>query len=249
VLPPSVETRLNETVLDYWLKRVEQHTQDSYVGVGMSKFPEDLRVYEHLLWEAKPNVVIEIGSHLGGSALWFRDRLRTMARYSSHDCVRVVSVDLDTSAARTNLGAVDPFFEETIVLVEGDVRNEATAAGVEAALPPDPLCFVVEDSAHTYETTLAALRSFARLVPEGGFFVVEDGCVDVEEMRLAPDWPRGVLPAIKAWLETDEGSRFRVRRDLELYGLSCHPGGFLQRVDEASPRGDRDARPAERRVC
>ena len=62
---------------------------------------------------------------------------------------------------------------------------------------PSPVCFVVEDSAHTYETTLAALGSFARFVPQGGFFVVEDGCVDIEEMRLAPDWPRGVLPAMR----------------------------------------------------
>jgi cephalosporin hydroxylase len=89
---------------------------------------------------------------------------------------------------------------------------------------------VIEDSAHVYETTTAALRGFARFVPAGGFFVVEDGCVDVEEMRLTPDWPRGVHPALNDWLETPAGRRFTVRRDLELYGLSCHPGGFLQRV-------------------
>ena len=230
MLPPHVKTNLDETVLDYWLKRVEQHTQDSYAGIPLSKFPEDLRVYEHLLWESKPNAVIELGAQFGGSALWFRDRLRTLTGYTSQDVFRVISLDLDTSAARANLAAVDPGFEETIVLVDGDVRDEATVAHVQAALPPSPVCFVVEDSAHTYETTLAALGSFARFVPQGGFFVVEDGCVDIEEMRLAPDWPRGVLPAIDAWLRTSEGRRFKVRSDLELYGLSCHPGGFLQRL-------------------
>ncbi len=56
-----------------------------------------------------------------------------------------------------------------------------------------------------------------------------DGCVDIEELRLAPGWPRGVLPALHDWLETPEGHAFDVRRDLELYGLSCHPQGFLQR--------------------
>ena len=197
----------------------------------MSKFPEDLRVYEHLLWDAKPNVVIELGAQFGGSALWFRDRLRTLAAYDSRGEVRVISVDLDTAAARSNLAAVDPAFEEAIVLLEGDVRDDALAARVEAALPDNAACFVVEDSAHTYETTSAALGSFARFVPREGFFVVEDGCVDIEAMRLETDWPRGVLPAIGDWLETTEGQRFRVRRDLELYGLSCHPGGFLQRVE------------------
>jgi cephalosporin hydroxylase len=89
---------------------------------------------------------------------------------------------------------------------------------------------VVEDSAHVYETTYAALLGFARFVPVGGYLVVEDGCVDVEEMRLDDSWPRGVLPAIADWLASPDGEAFRVQRDLELYGMSCHPGGFLQRM-------------------
>ncbi len=46
-----------------------------------------------------------------------------------------------------------------------------------------------------YDTTRAALEGFARFVPPGGFFVVEDGCVDDEELRF-DEWPRGVLPAV-----------------------------------------------------
>ena len=76
---------------------------------------------------------------------------------------------------------------------------------------------------------MAALRGFSGFVPVGGFMVIEDGCVDVEELRVDDAWPRGVLPAVTEWLET-EGSAFRVRRDLELYGVTCHPGGFLQRT-------------------
>jgi cephalosporin hydroxylase len=91
---------------------------------------------------------------------------------------------------------------------------------------------VVEDSAHRYETTLASLRGFARFVPVGGYFVVEDGCVDIEEMRGSDDWPRGVLPALHEWLETPEGSAFEVRRELEMYGVTAYPEGFLQRVAE-----------------
>jgi hypothetical protein len=52
-----------------------------------------------------------------------------------------------------------------------------------------------------------------------GFFVVEDGYVDVEPMRLRQDWPRGVLPAIREWRATPEGRQFKIRRDLELYGV------------------------------
>ena len=82
---------------------------------------------------------------------------------------------------------------------------------------------------HTYETTMAALRGFSQFVPPGGFFVIEDGCVDVEELRVDPDWPRGVLPALHEWLASEPGQAFVVRRDLEAYGLSTNREGFLQR--------------------
>jgi cephalosporin hydroxylase len=209
-LPHAVEARLSETVREYWLDRVRQHTDDSYLGIPLSKFPEDLRVYEHLLWESRAQVVVEIGVQHGASALWFRDRLRTLHGYGRIPSYRVVGVDVDLAAARANLARMDPAWADSIGLVEGDVLDPELPARVSASVPPGTPCLVVEP---------------------GGYFVVEDGCVDIEELRPAPDWPRGVIPAIEDWLQTAAGGEFRVRRDLELYGISCHPHGFLQRLD------------------
>ena len=230
-LPPTVSVPVGAGALrDYWLARVSQHTDDSYAGVKLSKFPEDLRTYEHLLWADLPDTVVEIGTQAGGSALWFRDRLRTIAAYGRlRREPRVITLDVTQESARQALDAADARWQRDIVLVEGDVRDPATVDEVLRQVRADARCLVVEDSAHVYETTRAALEGFARLVPPGGFFVVEDGCVDVEELRLSPDWPRGVLPALHDWLDTPEGRAFEVRRDLELYGVSCHPQGFLQR--------------------
>jgi cephalosporin hydroxylase len=216
---------------EYWLARAAQHTQDSYAGVSLSKFPEDLRVYEHLLWDTGADTVIEIGTQAGGSALWFRDRLLLNRRYGRVSREpKVISIDVTHASARDELDRADPDWMKTIALVTGDVRDPDTADTVARMVPQDAHCFVVEDSAHEYDTTLAALNGFARFVPRRGYFVVEDGCVDIEELRLQPDWPRGVLPALHDWLETALGREFRIRRDLELYGTSCHPEGFLQRT-------------------
>jgi cephalosporin hydroxylase len=212
-------------------RRLAQHLHDSYAGVALQKFPEDLRVYEHLLWLCQANVVIELGTNMGGSALWFRDRLRTFAHYGRIREPRVISVDLDVRAAERSLASADPT-GDSLFLVAGDVRDPDLPERIAGLVPEGGRCFVVEDAAHDYDTTTAALRGFSRFVPVGGFFVVEDGCVDVEELRLNTDWPRGVLPAIGDWLGTEDGRRFEVRRDLEVYGMSCHPGGFLERVRE-----------------
>jgi hypothetical protein len=64
----------------------------------------------------------------------------------------------------------------------------------------------------------------------GGFLVVEDTCVDIEEMRVFDYWPRGPLRAVDGWLASPLGHGFVRRDDLELYGLTCHPGGLLQRL-------------------
>jgi cephalosporin hydroxylase len=195
----------------------------------MSKFPEDLRVYEHLLWSSRADVVIELGVQFGGSSLWFRDRLQSFGRYRPAAVKRVIAVDINVSAARENLEATDPAYAEDITLIQGSVTDANLVDRVAREIPPGARCLVIEDTAHIYETTLASLRGFSPFVPVGGFFVVEDGCVDVEALRIADDWPRGVLAALNAWLEHDTQG-FVVRSDLELYGVTCHPGGFLQKT-------------------
>ena len=232
-LPPPVPIDLTQNLRSYWLQRAAQHTSDWYAGVPLSKFPEDLRTYEHLLWASRANVVVEIGTQFGGSALWFRDRLQALEHYGRVRQTRVISIDVSVTAAREALSAADPGYVETITLIEADVQDPTLPDQVARHLPPEARCLVVEDSAHVYDTTWAALTGFARFVPTDGYFVVEDGCVDIDEMRLDDAWPRGVLPALERWLGTEEGSAFTVRRDLERYGMSCHPRGFLQRVAEA----------------
>ncbi len=203
---------------------------DTYAGIPMLKFPEDLRVYEHILFSERVEAVLEIGIEQGGSALWFRDRLRTLAAYGYIQRPRVIGVDIDVARARGQLAQVDPSYGDEITLIEGDVRDVSVTQRVHGLVEPGTSCLVIEDSAHTYDTTMASLNAFASLVRPGGFFVVEDGCVDIEELRLHPDWPRGVLPAINDWLVSSPGRAFRPRRDMELYGISCHPEGFLQRA-------------------
>ena len=230
-LPNAVSLPFQATIAELWSARTQQHFDDSYAGVSMLQFPEDLRVFEHLLWLSRPNTVIEIGVQSGGSTLWFRDRLKALEHYGLPGEPRVIGVDLDISPAVESLTRADPAFADSITLIEGDVLDPALSDRVAGHLMSDARCMVVEDSGHTYETTRAALDGFARFVPPGGFLIVEDGCVDIEAMRVDDGWPRGVLPAVTDWLATPAGSEFLVRRELEIYGISCHPHGFLQRSE------------------
>ncbi len=232
-LMPSLEAGSDELLQRHWRSRIEQHFADSYAGIPISKFPEDLRTYERLIWERAPNVVIEVGVQQGASTLWFRDRLFAFQRYRTGPAPLVIGIDVDLAAARRNFDGLPPGALAGIDLREGDIADVRLLEQVVATVPADAEVLVVEDAAHDHDTTLAALHGLAPLVKGGGYYVVEDTCVDVERLRVGPDWPRGAGVALSTWLRDDPlGRRFRRRPDTQPYGLTCHPGGVLQRLTD-----------------
>jgi len=226
---PMTDLNLNETVRSYWVKRVWNHMADTYCGISMMKFPEDLRSYEHLIWETQPEVIVEIGCRSGGSTLWFKDRLEILRRHGGQSKpFRVVGIDLEVSKAEENVRKVYPEYAKDIVFLKGDVLDAKLPDRVKEVTHGHSRFMVIEDSAHKYESTMAALNNFSPMIEVGGFFVVEDTCVDDEQMRPAADWPRGAGKALGDWLS--KNPHFKRRRDFEAYGLTCHPGGFLERT-------------------
>lgn len=135
----------------------------------------------------------------------------------------------DVGPAREGVALRDPRWEDSITFVEGDVLDPELAGRVAAVLPGDVSCLVVEDTAHRYDTTFAALAGFSRFVAPGGYLVAEDGVVDVPELAPAAQGAGGVLAAVGDWLASPQGAPFVLRRDLQLYGLTSSPHGWLQR--------------------
>ena len=227
-----IEKELGSSLGEYYLERIRIHMNDSYAGVRMRKLPEDLRTLEEIIWECRIDVVLEIGLGMGGSALWFRDRLRTLAAYGHIADPLVVSVDVRCDPAREALSAADPAYADSIKLVEGDVCEPDVAEQVRRILPAGARILVVDDSAHMYESTMATLRHFASLVPLNGYVVIEDGHRDLDGMLPAevPGRAHGVVQAISDWLEGEGRENFVQRRDLERYIVTSNPGGWLQRI-------------------
>jgi cephalosporin hydroxylase len=117
----------------------------------------------------------------------------------------VIAVDIDLTKARAGFARLPAGATAGIELIEGDLRDDAVMAQIRRMIPADAEVFIIEDAQHDADTTLAALRGLAGCVSPGGYY-----------MR---------------WLADDElGRMFRRRPDLQPYGLTCHPGGLLQRI-------------------
>lgn len=208
---------LLEDSLDLPLSRVLAHVQDqimtgtTYFGVPTNKNPMDAWVYQELLHELRPDVILEIGNKFGGSALFF-----------AHQCDlrghgRVIGLDINHARLHPAAKA-HPRIE--FLLASGAEGADL----VRRRIAPGETVLVVEDSAHTYEHTLAVLRLYAPLVPPGGYFIVEDSiCHHGLDIGPSP----GPYEAIETFLA--EAPDFESDRARERFLLTWNPKGFLRR--------------------
>lgn len=184
-----------------------------YRGVPCLKSPLDLAIYSTLLWDAKPRTVFEIGSKAGGSALFFRDAMRSSGVDGS-----IVSIDL----------LPPPLVSERILFCEGDVHDlAATFQRNDLYSRPRPW-LVVEDSAHTSTACRAALQFFAKHLQAGEYIVIEDGVLD--ELGWSDRYDGGPNRAIAHFLR-DEPGVFEITAYCDMFGINAtfNPNGYLRR--------------------
>jgi len=188
----------------------------SYRGHPMLKNPLDVALYPLLIWKAKPRTIIEIGSYLGVSAIWFADLLRG----ADIEGARVVSVDLEAPSP--------PEPRDNVTYLAGDALDLA-ATLTPALLDSLPRPWlVVEDSAHTLASTTAVLEFFAPRLQSGEWVVIEDGMVS--DLGWAPQYGGGPGLAISRFLAAHP--EFEIDADLcDRYGhnLTGNPNGYLRR--------------------
>ena len=172
-------------------------TGTSWMGVPALKNPMDAWVYQEIIFEQRPDVVVEIGNYAHGSLLY----LAALCDWVGHG--EVVGVDISRKFAPV---------PARIVTIDGDAIDVFPAV---REIVAGRSCLVIEDSAHTYDHTLAVLRSYSTLVQPGGYLICEDGV-------MAP-----VADALATFaLEQDD---LVADPDRE-WPVTWNPNGYLRRV-------------------
>jgi cephalosporin hydroxylase len=186
----------------------------SWLGVRAVKYPTDMWVYQELIHEQRPELIIETGTFLGGSALFMAHVCEQLG------CGTVVSIDLE-------LGAYGPLPDHRrIRYLKGSSTEAPILEQVRTMLPDSGNVMVILDSLHTFEHVLAELNAYAPLVPPGGFVVVED--TNVNGHPVLPRWGPGPMEAVDAYLAKDPALSIDSSR--EKFMLTSNPRGFLRRA-------------------
>jgi cephalosporin hydroxylase len=199
----------------------------SWMGVPIIQLPADVLATQEVIWETKPDVVVETGVARGGSVLFMASLLELIGKG------KVIGVDIDIRAHNRDSIERHPMAKR-VQLIEGSSIDAAIVAKVRAEIPSGASVMVVLDSDHSRNHVLAELRSYGPLVTEGCYLVVADTGLGRLKPEQAPRnrsklWLKGDEPlaALEAYLE--ESDRFEI--DPVINGkliLSSSPGGYLR---------------------
>jgi cephalosporin hydroxylase len=216
--------------LDAELTAVSDRYDYSYMwrwlGLPIIQMPADVVVTQELIWDLRPDVIVETGVARGGSAVFHASMLQLLGH--GH----VVAVDIDIRPHNREAIESHPLAHR-IRLIEGSSVDEEVLDRVRKEIGGAQRVMVVLDSNHTHEHVLAELNAYASVVTSGQFLVVADTLVEtlpVQEHRPRP-WGRGDNPktALDAFLR-ERSDAFEV--DEVVNGkllLTSSRGGYLRR--------------------
>lgn len=196
-------------LLEIMQKRIMEKT--SYFGITTYKNPIDFWVYQEIIFEQRPDVIIEIGNCFGGSTLAMAHLLDNM----SHG--KIIGIDI-SHAEVSILVKRHP----RIILIEGDACSVYEQA--KKLISTQDKVMIIEDSSHSYDNTLNILMKYSSLISPGGYFIVEDGiCHHGLDVGPLP----GPYDACGDFVRLSDD--FEIDRSKESFCITWNPKGFLRK--------------------
>ena len=179
-------------------------------GVKIVKYPTDLFIYQTLIYENKPDIIIETGSYMGGGSLFFAN----MCDLVGHG--KVISVDLREIKRPKH---------PRIKYVIGRATSTETMDKLRK-LTKDKTVMVVLDSDHRSSHVKRELVHYGRLVTKGQYMIVEDTMLNhpIPSKRYNP----GPYEAVQWYMKRKNG--FKIDPLEKQFLISMCPHGFLRRV-------------------
>jgi cephalosporin hydroxylase len=200
----------------WWGASLETFFPNRFMGLLCLQHPFDAWITQEIIFETRPEVIVECGSLGGGSAVMWATYLETYAADA-----RVIAIDIED---RTHEARQMPIWDRRVTFIEGSSVDPDVVARVHE-LVDGRRTMVILDSLHTEAHVAAELEAHAGLVSPGCYLIVQDGFVNGHPCE--DDWGPGPLEAIEAFLATDD--RFEVDRSRERMMFTLNPSGFLRR--------------------
>lgn len=147
----------------------------SWMGRPIIQYPQD--ALQEIIWEVKPDLIIETGVAHGGSAVFFASLLDLNAQCGGPKDAEVWCVETDLRAHNREALAEHPMYPR-LRIFDGSSVDEKIAAVIAEKVAKCERVMVILDSNHTHEHVLGELNLYASLVSVGSYCVVFDTVIE-----------------------------------------------------------------------
>jgi cephalosporin hydroxylase len=186
---------------------------DTYwLGQRVAKCPFDLWIYQELLFQLRPDVIIETGTYEGGGAFYLASLCDLIGKG------QVITIDVEQRPGRP--------VHERITYVTGSSTSEQVLSRLGDLVDDQSVVVVILDSDHTMQHVLNELRLYRALVTTGSYLIVED--TNINGHPVAPEFGPGPMEAVQQFLADD--SRFILDKSREKFFLTFNPQGYLRKI-------------------
>lgn len=206
-----------EMSLRQWLiyhQREIVFNQVTWMGTPTLKNILDAWIYQEIIYEIQPDVIVEIGSKYGGSTKYFANLLDIVGKGM------VISIDIDRSVYNLD--------HKRVKVLTGNSSDPKIISEV-ANLCQGKTVLVIQDGDHRRKQALEDLENYSKFVSLNSYFIMEDGIVDLFHHGDGLGYQdKGPLAAIEEFLSRN--SHFVIDSTRERYILTYNPKGFLKRI-------------------
>ncbi len=227
-----------------WFEQANSHKYSyhfDWFGRPIIQYPQDIVALQEIVWNVRPDLIIETGIAHGGSLIYSASLLAMLEYCDAVEAGKtldpaspkrkVLGVDIDIRAH--NRAAIEEHpMASRIEMIQGSSIDEDIVDQVRTAAEDYQKVLVCLDSNHTHDHVLAELYAYAPLVSSGSYCIVFDTIVEDMPPTMFTDrpWGPGDNPktAVHDWLKVNPDFEIDKSIDHKLQ-ISVAPDGFLRR--------------------
>lgn len=228
-----------------WVREISRHKwayNFRWLGRPAIQFPNDAWALQELIWEIKPDLIIETGIAHGGSLIMSASMLALLDMCEAIEAGavldpkkskrKVLGLDIDIRQHNREAIEVHPM-SSRIQMIQGSSIAPEVIKEVNAVAKNYQRVLVCLDSNHTHDHVLAELKAYAPLTSVGSYCVVFDTIIEDLPKETFPDrpWGPGNNPKTAVWEYLKMHPELEIDKSIDHKLLiSVVPDGFLKRI-------------------
>lgn len=205
------------------------------------QYPQDIVAMQELIWDVRPDLIIETGIAHGGSLIFSASMLALLDMTEaieagatlnpSQSKRKVLGVDIDIRAHNREAILAHPM-KSRIEMIQGSSIEADIIAQVQNFAEDYKRVLVCLDSMHTHDHVLAELEAYAPLTSVGSYCVVFDTLIEDMDDESYPDrpWGKGNNPKTAVWKYLESHPEFEIDKAIpDKLQITVAHDGFLRR--------------------